>query len=220
MKVPERARRAETAIDMERARALAEVVAAGEGSAFRALCETLWPFWTQVARRTRALTLLGRGEDAVRDVATAIAEKLAKEDHRALRQWQDWSSLHRDRSFEDWMSIVTTNAVRSYIRKQTAAAPGVDADPTRNRVLRDFFASIDLEHVGETPSMTPKQTARQIVELARARLPPKQLRALSLWLESWEVAEIASELGLRGGAEEARKLVRAACATLRREFAT
>lgn len=207
-------------LDLERCEALISATLAGDGKAFRRLCADLWPFWMQIARRTRSLTLLGRGEDGVRDVATDLAEKLGREDHRALGQYRDWREAHAEKTFGDWMLIVTSNAIRSYVRRHTAAGPadGSGLPPSRNRVLKDFFATVDLEEVGESPSMTPRQTARQVVEFAEGKLPGPQLRALASWLEGSEAGEIADELGLRGGAEEAKKLVRAACATLRREF--
>jgi hypothetical protein len=66
--------------------------------------------------------------------------------------------------------------------------------------------------------MTAAQTARQLLEFARSHLPVAQLEALTRWLDGGSFEDIEDECGL--SPNEARKLVRAAVAVLRRRFAT
>jgi hypothetical protein len=75
-----------------------------------------------------------------------------------------------------------------------------------------------LEQLGLRPPITDAQTARQLLEYARARLSPHQCGALTRWIDGATLAEIEAELQVDvpdGG----RKLVRAAVAALRRHFA-
>jgi hypothetical protein len=79
------------------------------------------------------------------------------------------------------------------------------------------FDALSLEGVGARPPITAAQTARQLLEFARARLPADQLAALEQWVGGASFEEIQADLGLTD-AVEARKKVRAACETLRRHF--
>lgn len=60
--------------------------------------------------------------------------------------------------------------------------------------------------------------ARRIVEYARDHLPEDQLAVLAGWLEGASFAEVASELQL-ADTRAAERLLRAALARLRRQFA-
>jgi DNA-directed RNA polymerase specialized sigma24 family protein len=83
--------------------------------------------------------------------------------------------------------------------------------------LNEFASSPALEDLGVRPPLTAAQTARELIEFARSRLPAEQLALLEAWLEGASFDDMAREHGTT--ADEARKLVRAAVATLRRHFA-
>lgn len=68
------------------------------------------------------------------------------------------------------------------------------------------------------PPMTAAQTARELIEFARAHLRADQFTGLTRWMDGADLGEIAAELALPDP-DEARKLVRSAVAVLRREFA-
>ena len=87
----------------------------------------------------------------------------------------------------------------------------------QKRLLNDFAKSLPLDDMGKRPPITDAQTARQLLEFARERLPGDQLAALESWLQGASYEAIASSRGLDDTAS-AKKLVRAAVAVLRRHF--
>jgi hypothetical protein len=66
--------------------------------------------------------------------------------------------------------------------------------------------------------MTAAQTARQLLEYAHKHLPEDQYAALVSWIDGASFEDVSHERGL-DNEEEARCLVRAAVAALRRRFA-
>lgn len=198
---------------------LATRAAVGDKNAFQELVEVLWPFWAATVRRSRSMGALRSNEDAVREVQTRLIEKLSREDFRALRQYGEWARLNPSKSFADWMRIVSANVVRSYLREELSLGRAPSLDPSRRAVFRDFFVHCfeSSDEVAIRPPVTPVQTARELVEFARHHLTKQQWSALADWLEGFEFDEIGSRAGGLDAAE-GRKLVRSACAVLRRRF--
>ena len=196
---------------------LAERAASGDASAGRPLVEHLWPVWVEMVRGSRSLGELGRSDDHVHDVIARLVEKIGRADGRGLRLYAPWRERNPEKTFEDWIRIVTKNTVRDYVRKQLGPRrppPGVSS---LKRLLDEFASSPLLEELGVRPPLTAAQTAREPAEFARTRLPTDQLRLLGAWLEGASFDDMARETGM--SADDAKKLVRAAVATLRRHFA-
>jgi hypothetical protein len=183
-----------------------------------ALVAALWPHAVEAAAQSRSLGRLRTSEDHVRDVALAVVEKIAREQGRGLRQYGSWLERNPDRTFDDWLRIVVSNAARDHVRKLLGPRKSDDDIPSVKRLLNELAGSPLLEQLGNRPPMTAQQTAQQLLEFARSRLPGDQYRALTLWIDGGEFEAIAAELGL-DGEDAARKLVRAATAVLRRHFA-
>jgi DNA-directed RNA polymerase specialized sigma24 family protein len=207
-------------IDTARCEALAARVVAGDGAAWQELVGQLWPACLRIVGSNRAMRRFGVSRDRLEDVVTNLLGKLSDEGARGLKLYGSWRERNPDKTFEDWIRIVTANAARDYVRDH-ADEVGLEAepkDPSVTRLLNQFTTSGALEEIGERPAMTPAQTARQLLAYAKRYLPEDQHRSLMLWLEGSGYDEIAKELGL-GEPDAARRQVRAAVAVLRRHFA-
>jgi hypothetical protein len=194
--------------------------AEGDAGARRALVEAIWPAWVGLVRGSRAMTALGRSDDDVHDVLVKLVEKVDRGDGHTLGLYHPWRERYPDKTFADWMAIVVANTVRDYVRERLGPtrAPTLPDDPSVNRLFNEFACSPALEQLGLRPPVTAAQTARQLLEFARERLPPEQCGALMCWIDGATFAEIEEELGL-DEPDGGRKLVRAAVAVLRRHFA-
>jgi DNA-directed RNA polymerase specialized sigma24 family protein len=208
-----------TPVDWTRCEALAARAADGDAAARRELMEALWPTWLGLVRGSRAMGPLARSEDDVHDVLTKLVEKLGRADGHGLRLYRSWIERHPEKTFEDWICIVVANAVRDHVRRQLGEAKGPPStgEPSIKRLLNEFASSPALERLGVRPPLTAAQTARQLLEFARERLPADQYGALTRWIDGATFEEIEEELGLRE-AGAGRKLVRAAVAVVRRHF--
>jgi hypothetical protein len=206
-------------VDWVRCEALADRAAAGDAGACQALLEALWPAWIGLVRGSRAMRALASQDDAVHDIVAKLVEKIGAADGRALRLHRPWRARHPDKGFADWMKIVVANAVRDHLRGELGPtrAPSATGEPSLKRLLNEFASSPAIEELGVRPPMTAAQTARQLLDYARARLPPDQWAALTAWIEGASFAEIEEQLGI-DEPDGARKRVRAAVAVLRRHF--
>lgn len=179
---------------------------------------TLWPFCVSFAQRSRALRGIRANEDDVREVAVKTLERLGQDSARAIRTVPDWLARNPGKSASDWLRVVVANAARDYVRARAGARP---ADPEEGLNLKARLnvcvLSLSEDDGSARPPYTAIQTARQVIEFASGHLPADQARALSLWLTGAGFDEMADELELESG-EEARKLMRSAVASLRREF--
>jgi DNA-directed RNA polymerase specialized sigma24 family protein len=202
-------------VDLAECETLAHRAADGDTVAWTAMVERLWPALHRLLRANHSMGG-ARSEDDVRDVLTKLFSKLGAKQGRGLKLYASWRARHPDKTFEDWIRIVAKNVVRDRAREALGARTS-SAEPSVKRLLNEFAASPRVESLGFRPPMTAAQTARQLLDFAKAHLPLDQHRALTLWLEgaSFEEIEGECELGTDGG----RKLVRAAVAVLRRQFA-
>lgn len=205
--------------DLEACEALVARACDNDDEAWRTLVETLWPVWRVWVGRSHTMGSLARSQDHVDDVVAELIDKLSPHGGAALGLYGAWRELNADKTFEDWIRIVTSYTVRDYVRRalgrSRAREPGL---PSQKRLINELYASPAIDEVGGArPAYTAAQMARQLLEFARDRLTPEQYGALTLWLAGADFDEIAAELGT-GDAEDGRRLLRAAVATLRRRF--
>jgi hypothetical protein len=203
--------------DVDRCEALIARDASGDPAALNELVALLWPHWITLVKKSRHMGSMARSDDHVHNVVTALVEKLAG---GALGGYPGWHRDNPDKTFADWNRIVTSFAVRDYVRqalgRRTQADPSL---PSVKRLLNDFATSeAGEEAFGSTrPPVTAAQTARQLLDFVERELPASQVRALKLWIEGAAFEEIDEEIGATEP-DQAKKLVRAACAVLRRRF--
>jgi hypothetical protein len=200
---------------------LAFRAADGEPGVWRDLAEHLWPFWQHAVRTSRAMGSLARSEDHIHDVVAALLEKLGPEGGAALGLYPTWRAANPDKTFEDWIRIVTAYAVRDYVRRALGRRRSRDPEqPSPKRLLNEFVTSpaADDPVFAVRPEMTMAQMARQLIAYAERRLAPDQRAALMLWLAGADCDEIGDAL-CAGDEDKARRTLRAAIATLRRKFA-
>src|SRR5690606_19480555 len=95
--------------------------AAGDPAAWRELFEALLPGVERRIRGSRSFAGFRDDDDAVRDVVTLVFERLRHDGCRALRLYGPWRARHPDKGFADWLTIVTTNALRDYVSRRLGA---------------------------------------------------------------------------------------------------
>jgi hypothetical protein len=215
------------ALDEQAALALVARVVSGDRAAWQSLVEILFPMIEHIARSSHSMGPLRASIDHCRNVATDTLDKLERNDYRALSILDHWRTANPTKTFLDWLRIVTTNVARDYVEKQLGSgrAPGMD-ERAKKRALHTLATALPPDDQGQglRPPVTDQQTTREILEYAREHLAADQLAALSAWLERAELVEIGAIAGSsdRDPKELARhgeKLVRAALARLRRQFA-
>ncbi|MFO0551234.1 MAG: hypothetical protein U0271_22790 [Polyangiaceae bacterium] len=194
---------------------LARRAAAGESAAFRAFMAALWDPCLGLVRGSPAMR--SATEDDAREVVTRVMARFERDSFRALRLYLDWAPRYPDKTFADWLKISVANVVRDYARERRGGVGGAPNEPSAKRLLNELANSLPLEDYGVRPPVTDAQTARQLLEFARGQLPQQQLAALEAWLQGATHDTIAVDLSLPG-AEDAKRLVRAAVAVLRRQF--
>lgn len=200
------------------AEGLARRAAAGEAGAFQELMAALWAPCFGLVRSSRAMRGLSKNEDDARDVVTRVMARLERDSCWALGLYSEWRERHPDKTFADWFKITVANVVRDFARERRGTdRRRVPGELSKKRLLNDFAVSLPLDALGTRPPMTDAQTARQLLEFARERLPERQLDALEAWLQGADYASIAAAQEL-SGPDAAKKLVRAAVAVVRRHF--
>ncbi len=205
-------------LDTERCEVLIARDAAGDAAALNELVELLWPHWLALVKKSRHMGSMAKSEDHVHNVVTALVDKIAC---GALGGYPSWRRDNAGKTFADWNRIVTSFAVRDYVRhalgrRSSGADPSM---PSVKRLLNDFAsAPIGDDAFGSArPAMTAAQTARELLDFAVRELPADQVQALTLWIEGAAFEEIDEAMG-SADPDAAKKLVRAACAVLRRRF--
>jgi DNA-directed RNA polymerase specialized sigma24 family protein len=205
-------------LDVGRCERLVPAALSGDASAEQELVfRHIWPACLALARTSRFMGPLRTMEDHVLEVRAAAVERIRKR----LRSYPDWQTRNQQKTFGDWICIVTANVIRDHVRDHLgdAMANAVEPSAGAGPLLTDFATSPWVSRLPARPAMmTAAQTARELLEFAKSRLPKDQFRALALWVEGAGFEEIAEDLGLPN-AEDAERLKRSAVATLRREFA-
>jgi hypothetical protein len=107
--------------------------------------------------------------------------------------------------------------IRNYIASKLGA-PTADGRSLKQLVNTLADTLPDDDGLVYRAHMTTKDAANRILEYARVHLPEEQIRALDGWLQGKDFEELAADLGL-GDARSADRIVRAALARLRRQFA-
>lgn len=203
--------------DAKQAEKLALSALSGPPAAFMHLVNALWPEMMSLLATSRRLRVLAPGEDERREVAVSVIEKLSRNDLHGLRSYEGWRERHPDKTFHDWLRIVLANAARDFQRGSRSKQHDSELPVSPVRVLNEFTLTLPMDEHGTRPPVTAAQTARQLLEFAQARLPEEQYTALTAWLRGESFEEIAQHLACDDAAA-ARKSVRAAVASLRREF--
>jgi RNA polymerase sigma factor (sigma-70 family) len=201
----------EPPIDVAECEALVQRTAAGDPAAFDALCKQLWPWLVKFIRSNRSMAGMSREEDHVADVAAHVYAKLKADGFYRLHHFADWRAANADKTLLDWLRIVTKNVIREYVSEHLAAQ---ERNLSANRLLNEFALSGGSGTV--RPPYTDSETARQLLEFARVRLEPQQVRVLGRWLEGATFDEIGSELGM--SSSQAHRLKDDAVERLRRHF--
>jgi hypothetical protein len=105
-------------VDVERLEALAGRAAHGDAAARQELIEQMQPLWSEIVSKSRSLGRLASSNEHVQQVALLAIEKLNKANGHALRLYVSWRERNRDKTFLDWIQIVTKNVIRDYVRAQ------------------------------------------------------------------------------------------------------
>jgi DNA-directed RNA polymerase specialized sigma24 family protein len=211
--------RTDPAFDEDACAALLARVRSTEDPAWQTLVGALWPALSRIVQASRAMAVLSRSDDHVRNVTLLVLERLGKDGCRAARLAGPWCAAHPDKKLGDWLRILTTNVARDYVRERTGRARDKsDAAVPDKRLLASLATLLrddDERQPGPLLSATSEHTARELAEWAEGHLPSDQLAALTAWLHGASFEDIASELHL-SDAPSAKRVVRAAVATLRR----
>lgn len=203
-------------------------IVAGDEDAWRPLAEHLWPHFIDLVKKSRHMGSLAKSDDHVHNVVANLVDKLGTDGGRAINKFPAWKAENPGKGFDDWIRIVVSFTVKDYVRQalgrrsRGADKPSAEEDlPSIKRLLNEFSTSPAGEDAfgSARPPMTAAQTARELFEWARSRLPADQMEALSQWMDGASFEEIDAHLSSQvPSAADARKLVRAAMATLRRKF--
>lgn len=110
------------AVDVVLLEDLAKRAARGDDGAREELIEALRPTWLRIVQRSRSLGQLARSEEHVNQVLTLAIEKLGKQQGRALKLFLPWRERNTDKTFLDWLRLVTKSVIREYVREQVGSA--------------------------------------------------------------------------------------------------
>ncbi len=190
----------------------------GDQVAWMRLFSQYGPVVERIARTNRSMGSYRESEDDVRNVMAHVFERLRRNDYRALRMYYAWRDQNPDKSFQDWLTIVTVNIVRNYISSKLGAR-GQNGASIKQLVntLADALP-YDGGELSTRPHITMKDAALRILEFAQDHLANDQLSVLSAWLAGMSFDDMVSQIHL-ADAKVAERLLRAALARLRRQFA-
>lgn len=205
---------------------------AGEREAWRELQAALEPTVLAIAKRHPDLRSRGlaNAPDDLREITVTSFERLARDDFRNLRRFQERSTLSAKpgNDFDAWVYGAVEFVIREHLRRRFGRAPKAPASEAQRprpskRDLQSHAGRIDVETEGkrslvETVGMTTRMTAAQIFAYIDGSFAPDEARALRLYYHGdLSFAEIARELGLDDESSAAR-LVRRLNARLRYHF--
>ncbi len=192
------------------------LVLKGDELAWTAFFSSYGPVVERIARASRSMGSYRRSVDDVRNVMAHVFERLRRDDFRALRTFPAWREKNPGKSFPDWLTIVTVNVVRNYVSSKIGATTTDGA--SLKQLVNTLAGAIDGDGPIVLPHITTKETAHRILEFARDKLAGDQLAVLVGWLEGASFDETARTMGLPD-AKAAERVLRAALARLRRQFA-
>lgn len=198
---------------------LVERVTSGDEIAWKMLWRDIEPRLARFIAHPRFLGPLGRGEDDNRNIIVEVMGRLRDGDFHRLHLYRHARSENSRLTFWTWLRVVAKRAGIDYMRAhpdyvdQRRRADG--DEPGRWVTFGTLPSPSQLP--GESPSMTNRGTAAELLRHADESLPRTQLAALELWIQCLDYADIARQLELRDAAE-AERLVRAAIERLRRRF--
>lgn len=197
---------------------LIERVLEGDDDAWSQFFAQVHPICLAICRRRHLGNRLPSPEDARHDVALRTLDRLRAGDFAALRRYVETRQKYPGLGFTSWLATVVSRGFVDYVR----ARPEVQR--RRDGGGRKLFIVPSTPLTPEMPDN--RSSVRTNVEIRRIMtcllddgFPQSQRRALLLWLEGADAAEVAQELDL-ADAKEAHRLLRAARQRLRRAFAT
>jgi hypothetical protein len=201
-------------LDEEACARLLASVRSTEEQGWRELVALLWPVVAWLVRTSRAMAVLARSDDHVRNATLLVMERLGKNGCKAARLQRPWGDAHPDKTLVDWLRIVSANVARDYVRERAGRA-GAALDKRLVGSLATLLPDEDDLPRGADLSSTSAHAARELVRWAEGNLPSDQLAALGAWLDGEDFGAMAASLAVADAAA-AQRLVRAALATLRR----
>src|SRR5262245_13289078 len=104
-----------------------------------------------MVRASRSLGMLAHTEAHVHNDVARLVEKIGRPAGRGLRLYKPWQRRNPDKTFEDWMRIVVTNAIRDYAREQQGRAKVMTGEPSVKHLLNEFASSQGLDELGARP---------------------------------------------------------------------
>lgn len=192
---------------------------AGDETAWQTLWRGLEPRLYGLVKQPRILGPLAQREDDCRGVVVEVMARLHSDGFRRLRLYLTTKRDNPGITFMPWLIVVAKRVAIDYLRahpdyidrrrEQDASAPGALMNPGT--------LPSESQLGGARPPVTNRGTAQEILRYAAASIPDDQRRALELWIQNADHAEIAAQLGLARAAD-AERLVRAALERLRRYF--
>ncbi len=208
-------------MDDVRLELMVERAAAGDAIAWTELWADLEPWLERVVASPRFLGAIGRRDDERSNIILEVMARLHADGFHRLKLYVETRRSRPQLAFKPWLRVV---AKRVGIDYQRGHGNYIDRrrDPDRGSAPGEWIETTQLPShsriVGERPPVTLRGTALELLRYAAGNVPEPQLSALEMWTQSASYHDIARELALAGGADEAERLVRAAIERLRRKF--
>ena len=189
----------------------------GDQVAWMRLFSQYGPIVERIVRTNRSMGSYRESEDDVRNVMTRVFERLRREDYRALRTFHGWRDQNPNKTFPDWLTIVTVNVIRNYISAKLGARN--ERGTSIKQLINTLADALPLDggKLSTRPHITTKETAQRILEFAHDHLATAQLAVLAAWLAGTSFDDMVTEMQL-ADVKTAERLLRAALARLRRRF--
>jgi DNA-directed RNA polymerase specialized sigma24 family protein len=194
--------------------------ATGDEEAWSALWLYAEPMLLRLARSPRVSGKMSESEDDCRNVVVEVMARLRDAEFRRLKLYLERRAHKPDLTFEPWLRVVARRVTIDYMR---GLGEYIDRRRSRNPgsaagmwVHQTSLTSTSRLH-GVRPAITNQDAAMKMVHFAYNELPADQIDALGRWIVGDRFAKIAEGMQL-DGADDAKKLVRAALQRLRREF--
>jgi hypothetical protein len=189
----------------------------GDRRAKDGLLRALEPRIERIAGRWRVTSHLSRSRDDRRNIVVLVLERLVANGCKRLRLLHE-VLLRGEGAGWPWIEAMVRNTALNYTEAHREhLGAGVREDGSYWAAILSFDDEIG-ERLPAPARLLTAIEARRIYAYAERALPPRQFRALCLWLTGHDDREIARELGLAGAGAAAR-LVHTAIMRLRRRFA-